>query len=35
MPPQPQVTPGQIAEIVFYVREVQMANGIFFQQHKM
>ncbi len=35
MPPQPQMTPGQVAEITFYIREVQMANGIFFQEHKM
>jgi len=35
MPAQPQVNPGQVAEIAFYVREVQVANGIFYQEHKM
>jgi mono/diheme cytochrome c family protein len=35
MPPQPQINPGQMAEIILYVREVQMANGIFYQEHKM
>jgi len=35
MPPQPQINPGQMANIIFYVRELQMANGIFYQEHKM
>jgi mono/diheme cytochrome c family protein len=35
MPPQPQINPGQMAEMIVYVREVQMANGIFYQEHKM
>jgi len=35
MPPQPQVNERQMASIVKYVRELQMANGIFFREHKM
>jgi mono/diheme cytochrome c family protein len=35
MPPQPQVSDDQIASIVRYVRELQQANGIGFQQHRM
>ncbi len=35
MPPQPQIKVSQVADIIKYVREVQMANGIFYQQHKM
>jgi mono/diheme cytochrome c family protein len=35
MPPQPRVSDNQIAAIVRYVRELQRANGIGFQPHKM
>ena len=35
MPPQPQVTEAQIAAIVKYVRELQVANGITYKPHKM
>ena len=35
MPPQPQVNEQQVSSIVFYIRELQMANGIFYQEHKM
>jgi mono/diheme cytochrome c family protein len=35
MPPQPQVTESQIKDIVGYVRELQRANGIGTQPHRM
>jgi mono/diheme cytochrome c family protein len=35
MPPQPQVTEVQVAEIVRYVRELQIANGITYRPHRM
>lgn len=35
MPPQPQVKQAEVSDIIRYVREVQMANGIRYQQHKM
>lgn len=35
MPPQPQVTEKQLALIVKYVRELQVANGITFRPHHM
>ena len=35
MPQQPQVNEKQMESVVFYVRELQMANGIFYQEHKM
>jgi len=35
MPPQPQVTEGQVAEIIRYVRELQAANGITYSPHRM
>lgn len=35
MPPQPQVSDEEIAGIVQYVRELQQANGIFWQEHRM
>jgi mono/diheme cytochrome c family protein len=35
MPPQPQITMDQIREIVAYVRELQVANGIKYQKHVM
>jgi mono/diheme cytochrome c family protein len=35
MPPQPQVTDDQIAAIVQYVRELQVANGITYRPHRM
>jgi len=35
MPPQPQVTDEQIVAIVRYVRELQQANGIGDQPHRM
>jgi mono/diheme cytochrome c family protein len=35
MPPQPQVKEDEIPLIIRYVRELQAANGIGFQPHKM
>lgn len=35
MPPQPQVTEQQLAAIVRYVRELQVANGIKYRPHQM
>jgi mono/diheme cytochrome c family protein len=35
MPPAPQVTDSQLADIVRYVRELQQANGIFYRPHQM
>lgn len=35
MPPQPQVTDRQIADIVTFMREVQKANGITYRPHQM
>lgn len=35
MPPQPQATDAQLAEIVRYVRELQEANGISYRPHLM
>jgi mono/diheme cytochrome c family protein len=35
MPPQPQVTEVQVAEIVRYVRDLQIANGITYRPHRM
>ncbi|MHB1198937.1 MAG: c-type cytochrome [Polaromonas sp.] len=35
MPPRPEVTDAQLADIVRYVRELQEANGIFYKLHQM
>lgn len=35
MPPQPDISEAEIAAIVHYVRELQAANGIQYQPHKM
>ena len=35
MAPQPQVKDDQLAAIVKYVRELQVANGITYQPHRM
>ena len=35
MPPQPQVSQDQLAAIVRYVRELQVANGITYRPHQM
>ena len=35
MPAQPQVTQAQIEEIIAYVREIQVANGILYEEHRM
>jgi len=35
MPPVPQVSDEQVVEIVRYVRELQLANGIVSHPHKM
>lgn len=35
MPAQPQVSENEIAAIVKYVRELQVANGITFKPHRM
>lgn len=35
MPPQPQASEDQVAVIVRYVRELQIANGIRYKPHRM
>ena len=35
MPKQSQVTPDEVAKIIGYVRELQLANGITYKPHKM
>jgi len=35
MPKQSQVTPDELAKIISYVREMQVANGITYKPHKM
>jgi mono/diheme cytochrome c family protein len=35
MPPQPQVSRKDVTAIIAYVRELQRANGIYFQKHQM
>lgn len=35
MPAQPQIKDEDLADIVAYVRELQVANGIVFQEHRM
>ena len=35
MPPQPQVSKSDASNIIAYVRELQRANGIFYQKHQM
>ncbi|MEO3429583.1 cytochrome c [Pelagibius sp. CAU 1746] len=35
MPPQPQISETEIRDIVQYVRELQLANGITYKQHRM
>ena len=35
MPKQSHVTPDEVAKIIGYVREVQLANGITYKPHKM
>lgn len=35
MPPQPQVTPQEVDQIVRYIRELQTANGINYRSHRM
>ena len=35
MPPQPQVSAGEVSAIIAYVRELQSANGIKAQPHNM
>ncbi|OEJ69229.1 c-type cytochrome [Magnetovibrio blakemorei] len=35
MPPQPKVKANDIGDIIAYVREVQMANGIVTREHRM
>ncbi len=35
MPALPQVTEGEIASIIRYVRELQVANGIRYRPHRM
>ncbi|MCZ4292364.1 c-type cytochrome [Hoeflea alexandrii] len=35
MPKLGQVTPDEVAKIVGYVREIQLANGITYKPHKM
>ena len=35
MPPQSDVTDNELAAIVRYIRELQVANGIFWKPHRM
>ena len=35
MPPQPQVSEAEMASIIRYVRELQVANGILYRRHQM
>jgi len=35
MPPQPQLSEAEISDIVQYVRELQLANGITWKPHRM
>lgn len=35
MPPLRHVQPKMVADIITYIREVQKANGIVYQQHRM
>jgi len=35
MPPQPQIKERHVSEILAYVRELQVANGIQYKPHKM
>lgn len=35
MPPQPQVTDQEITAIIRYVRELQVANGVRYREHRM
>ena len=35
MPAQPQVNDEEITEIIRYVRELQVANGIVYREHRM
>lgn len=35
MPPQPQVSREQVAQIIAYVRQLQVANGIHYKPHRM
>ncbi len=35
MPAQPQIKQAEMTNIIRYVRELQIANGIVFKQHKM
>lgn len=35
MPPQPQLSEDQVRDIVQYVRELQLANGITYKPHRM
>ncbi|MBI4182996.1 MAG: cytochrome c [Proteobacteria bacterium] len=35
MPPQPQVSRREVASVIRYVRELQLANGITYRPHRM
>ena len=35
MPPQKNVTPAMVKDIIAFVREVQQANGILYREHRM
>lgn len=35
MPPQRQVTAPQVETVIAYIREIQVANGITYQAHRM
>ncbi|NOZ42182.1 MAG: cytochrome c [Alphaproteobacteria bacterium] len=35
MPPRPEVSAKDVAKIIKYIRELQLANGIVYQEHRM
>ena len=35
MPPRPEVSRDDVSAIIAYVRELQRANGIYYQKHRM
>lgn len=35
MPPQPDVSRQEVADVLAYVRALQRANGIFYREHRM
>lgn len=35
MPPQPQASRSDVSAVITFIREVQQANGIYYQKHRM